>query len=95
MENDVFINQQMMQLEDGKQVSLNYYVTSETSLENSMVYGIKVEKLGEMLEAEMTGPISGSEDWVLELCKKIADHQVTPMGLINIVDDMVTESLRM
>lgn len=95
MENDVFINQQKMLLENGNQVSLNYYVTSKASLEDYMVYGIKVEKQGEKLEAEMTGPISGSQDWVLELCKKIADHKVTPIGLINIVDDMVTESLRM
>lgn len=95
MNNDIFINQQQMLLENGKQVSLNYYVTSEPSLDDCVVYGIKVEKQGEMLESEATGPISQSQDWVLGLCKKIAGNQVTPIGLISIVDDIVTESFRM
>lgn len=91
MESDIIIEQQQMVLEDGKQVCLTYYVTTESVENHSNVYGIKVEKRGKELEVEDTGPISQSEDWVFRVCRMIAQKQVTPIGLINVIDDLIAE----
>lgn len=90
MEKDIFIDRQQMELEDGKKVCLQYFLTQEAGQSEKNFYGIKVEKWGEILEVENTGPISQSEDWVRSLCTLIAGNQVTPIGLINVVDDIMT-----
>lgn len=92
MEHDVLVDQQVLQLESGKEVHLDYYLTQRTTENDGMVYGIKVEKWGDEFETEITGPISDSKEWVLSVCKKLANHQVTPMVLIYIVDDIITAS---
>lgn len=92
MDHDLLVDQQLLQLEDGKEVHLDYYLTQSTRENDVVVYGIKVDKRGDMFETEMTGPISYSKEWVLRVCKKLANHQVTPMVLINIVDDIITAS---
>lgn len=90
MVSDILIEQLQMKLEDGEQVCLQYYVTKEAVENCRNVYGIKVEKQGEETETEFTGPISQSEDWVIRICRLIAGNQVTPIGLINVVDDIIT-----
>lgn len=88
----VLVDQQMLLLEDGNELCLDYYLMEDMRENDVTVYGIKVEKRGEQSEVETTGPISYSKEWVTCLCKKIAGFQVTPLELIHIVDDIITES---
>ena len=89
--NEIFIEQQQVKLGDGREMKLRYYVTEELDSDSERLYGIMVKMLGEGMECEQTGPISESGTWVTKLCKKIARGLVTPMGLIYVVDDLVTE----
>jgi len=88
--NEIFIEQHQVVLDDGTEMKLRYYVTEEMDKDSESIYGIKVKMFGNREEMEHTGPISESAAWVMKVCRKIAGGLVTPMGLINIVDDIIT-----
>lgn len=92
--NEIFIEQHQLVLDDGSEMRLRYYVTEEMIKNSGNLYGIGVKLLGAHMESEYTGPISESVNWVSNLCRKIASGLVTPIGLIDVVDDFITGSLR-
>lgn len=77
-------------------IELEYYLVREDSEESvgETAYGIAIVKRdGEYTETEKTGGISYCEEEVRSILKLLIDGMVTPIGLLEIVDDLVSERL--
>lgn len=83
-----------VQLEDARRMKLDYSLTekySETDL-STPYYGIQITKqLENTLECEEVPGISYSRETVVSMIKKLFQFEVTPISLVEIVDDLVTE----
>jgi len=93
MTNQYLVTYQNVQLETGQTIQLEYLLTEETSeVTHNSLYGIKINKIfGEDCESESTGAISYKKDLVLQMIQDFSYHQVTPISIIEIVDDIITE----
>lgn len=91
MEQAILVHQQEIALDNGSYMKLNYYVTEYSKENYAFMYGIAIEKVGHPLEVETTGPISDAKEWVYKMCEYIAKNQVTPIGLTDVIDDLITE----
>ena len=84
-----------VQLEDTRRMKLDYSLTekySETDL-STPYYGIHITKLLEnTVECEEVLGISYSRETVVSMIKKLLKFEVTPISLVEIVDDLITES---
>jgi hypothetical protein len=80
-------------LEDERKMKLDYSLTEECSKTESAkyYYGIRITKeIENMVETEEIGGISYSKDIVTAMLKKLYQYEVTPVSIVEIVDDMVT-----
>ena len=83
-------------------ILLKYYLLEEKSRDRKKNYGILVEKCHvaedgqyHVEEKEKIPAISESREFVMEAIGKLRDHQITPMCVEEIVDDLVTmESMK-
>jgi len=81
-------------LEDEHEIELSYYLTECKMKDNkdSNLYGIQIEKRdGENTEIESSGSISYSKEVVQQLIHKLIEHLVTPISMLYIIDDFITE----
>lgn len=89
------VGTQVLELESNKTMNLRYYLTECHKADNSAVqyYGVQIEKKEEAdsPEVEWVDYISSSKDIVLNMVEKLAKHTVTPISMVTIVDDIVTE----
>lgn len=88
--------EQVLQLENNKGVKLEYYLTIEDSADEEWgsIYGIQViKKDGDFVEEEATGGITYSKELALEILNKLFLFQVTPISVIEIVDELLTQVL--
>ena len=79
---------------DGTTLRLAYYLTRWTSEDLSTpLYGICVRKseaeAGEF-EETATPPISSSEDFVRQLLQHVITHAVTPLCLLEVLDELAS-----
>ena len=83
----------VVDIQPERQMSLEYYVISTKSEEDeSEVYGALIEKTeGENTEKEEITAISTQKDLVIELVDLMISHTVTPISMVYIVDDYITE----
>lgn len=87
----LFSNEVM--LEDEKVMKLDYILTENVSeMEpKTTYYGIRVtKKLDNMIESEEETGISNCRDTVISIIRKLCQFEVTPISMINIVDELVT-----
>lgn len=83
-------------LEDERVMRLDYSLTQKLSQAEKgfPYYGARITKyLDERTEAEEICGISESRDAVISLIKKLCHFQVTPMAMVEIVDDLITQGI--
>jgi hypothetical protein len=83
-----------VKLEDERRMKLDYSLTekyAETD-QNTPYYGIQVAKyLDDTVEKEEVTGISYSKDTVVAIIKKLLQFEVTPISMVEIVDELITE----
>lgn len=82
-----------LRLEDERSMKLDYCLTerySETD-QSKPYYGIRITKyLGDAVEHEEVTGISYSKEKVEGILQKLFKHEVTPISMVEIVDDLIT-----
>jgi hypothetical protein len=82
-----------VKLEDDRRMKLDYCLTKELAQTGQAepYYGIRITKLlDNQVETEEVCGISYSKDTVVSIIKKLFQYEVTPIHLVEIVDDMIT-----
>lgn len=85
-----------IQVSAERQFELEYYLVEEPSAEpfGSCLYSIQVWKTEkDQIVMEETGSISYSRDVVRQMIRMLIDNCVTPMSVLEVVDDLVTLEL--
>lgn len=80
-------------LEDSRRMKLDYSLMEIESEEDQATpyYGIHISKyLGDTVEADEIQGISYSKDKVVSMIRKLFQYEVTPISMVEIVDEMVT-----
>ncbi len=93
-EQQLFSNRVM--LEDTRSMQLDYCLIENVSTEDqgTPYYGIKIRKhLGDAVEMEEVEGISASRENVITILKKLFQFEVTPISMVEIVDELVTQGL--
>ena len=83
-------------LEDARVMKLDYSLTERISETNqdTPFYGVRITKhLDESVEADEITGISTSRDVVVSIIKKLCQHEVTPISMVEIVDELVTQGI--
>ncbi|MDF2512887.1 MAG: hypothetical protein K0S04_2753 [Herbinix sp.] len=83
-------------LEDARVMKLDYSLTERVSETNqdAPFYGVRITKrLDESVEADEITGISTSRDVVVSIIKKLCQHEVTPISMVEIVDELVTQGI--
>ncbi len=83
-------------LEDMRSMQLDYCLTESVLAEDKMTpfYGIKVSKyLGDVVETDEVAGISTSRDIVEKILRKLFQFEVTPISMVEVVDELVTKEL--
>ncbi|TAH68008.1 MAG: hypothetical protein EWM47_08545 [Anaerolineaceae bacterium] len=79
-------------LEDDRMMRLEYKLTENHSTDNEEpYYGIQIIKyLDDNLEMEEVKGVSYSKDKVKSMAKILFQHVVTPISMVEIIDDLIT-----
>lgn len=94
MKNEVFETKELT-ADNGKVYSLNYNLISidivDENYKNSTAYGIEIEKFldQQLKEKDFIYAISNNKQKVISLLKILSEGKVTPMSLVNVVDDYI------
>lgn len=83
-------------LEDERVMKLDYSLTEKRLEEDQKIpyYGVKITKyLDDLVESDEVTGISVSKDTVVSIIKKLCRFEVTPISMVEIVDDMVTQGV--
>lgn len=83
-------------LEDTKSMQLDYSIMESVSEEDHVTpyYGVKISKfLGETVEVDEVAGISTSRESVVMVLKKLFQFEVTPISMVEIVDELMTQGL--
>lgn len=86
----LFMNE--VALDNDRMMRLEYMLTENHSTDNGEAYyGIQIVKyLDDGLEVEEIGGISYSKDRVKSIIKILFQHLVTPISMVEIIDDLIT-----
>lgn len=77
-----------------RDISLQYYLTEEEKDRGRALYGIEVKLESEgKKEIEWTGAISDCQEKVKEIGERLIRCQVTPYVLLEVVDDLFTQTI--
>lgn len=83
-----------MKLEDSRTIAIDYYISTSLDENEKKVYGITVAKRDCLRnDMEETKGLSYSKKDVESLLYVLKEYQVTPMCLLEIVDDLITERI--
>lgn len=100
MENLYFVGERNFRDDYEKKVKIKYFLVEEYEAGKGKkpVYGIEVIKVGssdnkDIFEKEITPSISFSKTFVTQIIHKIMDNWVTPITVLEIVDDIITEEI--
>ncbi len=79
-------------LDDDRMMRLEYKLTENHSIDNEEpYYGIQIVKyLDDNMEMEEISGISYSKDKVKSIIKILFQHIVTPITMVEIIDDLIT-----
>lgn len=80
-------------LEDERIMKLDYCLTEQVTEEQGVpYYGIRIVKhLDDLVESEEELGVSTSKETVVSIIKKLCEFEVTPISMIEIVDDLITQ----
>ena len=81
-------------LENSQRMKVDYILTERVSEEDQRTpyYGVKITKYqGDTIESEEVCGISTVKDSVISIIQKLYQHEVTPISMIEIVDELVTD----
>ena len=85
-----------VKLEDERQMVLDYSLTEKYPDDDQTkpYYGIQIKKhLDDVVEQEEVTGISYSKDTVVGIIKKLLQFEVTPISMVEIVDELITEGM--
>lgn len=98
MEKIFFMGEKNYEDEGNRKLNLKYYLleTRRAVADHGSVYGIGIEKTVKeqgrnLFEKETASGISYSEVFVKQMIHRLMDNLVTPISMIEILDDMITE----
>lgn len=83
-----------VQLENDSRMKLDYCLTEKHSEEDNskLIYGIQIKKyLNNTIEVDELPGVSESKDTVVAMINKLFKHEVTPISLVEVVDDLITQ----
>ncbi len=83
-------------LEDTRSMQLDYCLMESVSEEDKMTpfYGIKISKyLEDTVETDEVAGVSTSRECVVTILKKLFQFEVTPISMVEVVDELVTMGL--
>ena len=91
MKQVIFSNEVM--LEDDRVMKLDYFLTERISeADQTPYYGVMITKhLDELKETEEIAGVSTSREDVVSIIKKLCQFEVTPISMVEIVDELVTQ----
>lgn len=93
------IGEKRVLVDDEKEMILGYYLIKEPSKvvndeDVNNLYGIRIQKqFGGIVESEEVQALSYSKEVVLQLIETLMEYTVTPMTLVEVVDDLITLKL--
>ena len=108
MKNYSLMENRRVRLENDEEIKLEYYLINSTRSidgegkcidgenlvgDETNVYGIKLVKEGVTTEEDEVTGVTFSEEVALDLLKLLADNTVTPVSLVEVVDDYTTARL--
>lgn len=108
MTNYSLMETRRVRLENEEEIKLEYYLINSTRSmdgegkcidgenlvgDETNVYGIKLVKEGITCEEDEVTGVTFSEEVALNLLKLLADNTVTPISLVDVVDDYTTAML--
>lgn len=80
-------------LEDARVMKLDYSLTEKHLEENQITpyYGVRITKyLDDLIESDEVTGISSSRENMIFIIKRLCQFEVTPISMVEIIDDMVT-----
>jgi hypothetical protein len=83
-------------LEDARVMKLDYSLTERMSEDDhkTTYYGVRITKyLGDIIESDEVAGLSESKDSVLTVIKKLCQFQVTPISMVDVLDDLVSQGI--
>lgn len=85
----------IVELDDGRSLGLEYYmITTYREADGQPIYGVMVEKQdGEEMEVESVEQLSYSRQEVSDLLEVIYNNTVTPMSLVEVLDELMNERI--
>lgn len=89
------IGEKQVLVDDEKMMILSYYLIEESSKvkdeQVNNLYGIRIQKqFGGIVESEEVEALSYSKEVVLQLIETLMEFTVTPMTLVEVVDELIT-----
>lgn len=100
MERVDLIGEKLVTLENQSDMTLQYYMVEESTLEgkasgeSEYMYGIRVDKQYEgIVESEEVRALTYSKSLAHEFVRTLMLHTVTPITLVETVDDLMTIKL--
>ncbi len=87
-------------LPDGEEFDLEYFLVTQEPKERVRAYGIGIQKLGRKLtaesgsvlpEREVVEKLTESEEKAMDWIARLARNQVTPISLVEVLDELVTK----
>ena len=82
-----------VKLEDEREMALEYFLTEMISETDHVTpyFGVRVTKqLGVISETDEVCGLSSSKEIAISILGKLYQHQVTPITMVEIVDELVT-----
>lgn len=89
------IGEKQVLVDDEKMMILSYYLIEDSSKvkdeQVNNLYGIRIQKqFGGIVESEEVEALSYSKEVVLQLIETLMEFTVTPMTLVEVVDELIT-----
>jgi hypothetical protein len=90
MKEVLFTNE--VELEDERVMKLDYCLTERISKsDQAPYYGVSITKvLDNLTESDEISGISTSKECVISIIKKLCQFEVTPVSMVEVVDELVT-----
>ena len=82
-------------LEDKRSMILKYFLIEKIQETNVLpLYGVQISKYdGDTIESDDVNGISHSKETVISIIKRLFQHEVTPISMVEIIDDFVTQGI--
>lgn len=89
------IGKRIVEIVPGRKMVLEYFIIKNFDESSQTIsYGAKIHKTEEeSSETEIINGIIDSEEVILDVVNMLLEHTVTPVSMVNVIDDYVTEKV--